>query len=164
MADAPIVKGYVPGSIGRVAELHGAFYARHQGFGAFFEAKVASELAEFVRRYDASRDGFWTASLEGRVEGAVVIDGIRGRDEGAHLRWFIVSDAWRGRGLGGRLLETGIEWCRQCGYANIHLWTFAGLDAARHLYEKAGFTLTEQRVGKQWGTEVLEQRFDLWVG
>ena len=28
--------------------------------GAFFEAKVASELAEFMQRYDEQRDGFWT--------------------------------------------------------------------------------------------------------
>ena len=38
--------------------------------------------------------------------------------------------------------------------------TFAGLDAARHLYEKFGFTLTTEREDSQWGEPVLEQKFE----
>ena len=56
-----IVKGYVPGSIGRVAELNGAYYHDNWGFGLFFEAKVATDLSAFLLRYDEKRDGFWTA-------------------------------------------------------------------------------------------------------
>jgi hypothetical protein len=41
MSEIEICKGYVPGTIGRVVELHGAYYHAHWGFGAFFEAKVA---------------------------------------------------------------------------------------------------------------------------
>jgi hypothetical protein len=50
MSDVEIVRGYVPGSIGRVAELHGTYYHDHWGFGLFFEAKVASELSAFLGR------------------------------------------------------------------------------------------------------------------
>jgi GNAT superfamily N-acetyltransferase len=141
MADVEIVKGYIPGSIGRMAELHGIYYHQHWEFGLFFEAKVAAELAEILRRYDERRDGFWTATLEGRVEGSITIDGLHAEGEGAHLRWFIVSDALRGRGIGNRLINVALDFCRQRGYQRIHLWTFEGLDAARHLYEKSGFKL-----------------------
>jgi GNAT superfamily N-acetyltransferase len=159
MADLEIVKGYVPGSIGRVAELHGTYYHQHWRFGMFFEAKVATELAEFLGRYDETRDGFWTASMEGRVEGSITIDGVHAEAEGAHLRWFITSDALRGRGIGNRLINTAIDFCRKREYRRIYLWTFEGLEAARHLYVKSGFTLVEQVRGMQWGTEVSEQRF-----
>jgi GNAT superfamily N-acetyltransferase len=151
----------VPGAIGRVAELHAAYYAREWGFGVIFEAKVATELAGFFARYDPRRDGFWTASLGGRIEGAITIDGVQAGEDGAHLRWFIISDALRGRGVGGRLVESAVDFCRRSGYARVYLWTFEGLHAARHLYAKAGFALTEQRPGAQWGTEVTEQRFEL---
>lgn len=154
-----ITRGYTPGSLGRVVELHGTFYHAHWGFGAFFEAKVAAELAAFLGRYDAARDGFWTALAAGRVEGAIAIDGIHAESRGAHLRWFIVSDAWRGKGVGHRLIDTAMDFCRGQGYRTIYLWTFEGLDAARHLYEKTGFELVEARRGMQWGTEVNEQRF-----
>ena len=161
MPGIEIVKGYIPGAIGRVAELHGTYYAEHWNFGRFFEAKVATELSRFLERYDEERDGFWSVSLNSRLEGTISIDGIHADDEGAHLRWFIMSDALRGQGVGGRLMETAIDFCREKEYAKVYLWTFAGLEPARHLYEKLGFELVEEFTGTQWGTEVTEQRFEL---
>lgn len=96
MTEIRIASGYIPGSIGRVAELHGSYYYEHWKFGLFFEARVAVELSEFLKRFDERRDGFWTARVDGRMEGSIAIDGIHAESEGAHLRWFIVSDAIRG--------------------------------------------------------------------
>jgi GNAT superfamily N-acetyltransferase len=163
MSGIEITKGYIPGSIGRVAELHGTYYHDHWGFGLFFEAKVANELSEFLGRYDENRDGFWTALHEGRVEGSITIDGIHAASEGAHLRWFIISDTLRGRGIGNRLINVAIEFCIKKGYKRVYLWTFEGLNAARHLYEKSGFKLVEQYMGTQWGAEVIEQQFELLI-
>ena len=161
MTDVVIHRGYLPGSIGRVAELHGSYYHQHWGFGQFFEAKVARELAEFIGLYDEKRDGFWTASLAERIEGSITIDGLHAESEGAHLRWFIVSDVLRGTGIGNRLIVEAINFSRKCGYPRVFLWTFEGLNPARHLYEKMGFKLVEECTGNQWGREVNEQRFIL---
>jgi GNAT superfamily N-acetyltransferase len=160
-SDVEIARGYLPGSIGRVSELHGTYYHDHWGFGLIFEAKVATELSELLGRYDEKRDGFWTALLEGRVEGAIAIDGIHAESEGAHLRWFIMSDALRGRGIGNRLINAAIEFCRSKGHKQVYLWTFEGLNAAGRLYEKSGFKLVEQNRGTRWGIEVNEQRYEL---
>lgn len=164
MQDVEIIKGYVPGSIGRVAELHGTYYHQHWSFSLFFEARVATGLAEFLGRYDQQRDGFWIAVREGHIEGSIAIDGLHAGDRGAHLRWFIMSDALRGKGIGKQLIDTAIGFCHSTGYKRIYLYTFEGLDTARHLYEKAGFRLAEQQKGSQWGTEVNEQRFELQSG
>lgn len=161
MNEIEIRKGYVPGAIGRVVELHGAYYHTYWGFGAFFEAKVAGGLAEFINRHDDQRDGLWTATTNGRVEGSIAIDGANVTQEGAHLRWFIISDAHRGQGVGNQLINIAINFCRIKKYPRVYLWTFEGLHAARHLYEQAGFVLVEQHIGSQWGTEVEEQRFEL---
>jgi len=161
LTDTKIVRGYTPGAIGRIAELHGTYYHRHWHFGLFFEAKVATELSEFLGRYDEKRDGFWTVSLGGRVEGAIAIDGIHADHPGAHLRWFIVSDTLRGKGFGNRLIRLAIEFCRHSGYKRVYLSTFEGLEASRHLYEKTGFKIVDQHKGTQWGTEVNEQRLEL---
>lgn len=160
MSDFEVIDGYVPGSLGRVASLHGACYHRDWGFGVFFEAKVATELASFLTSFQTGRDGLWTVSVDGQVEGSIAIDGDGADGHGAHLRWSIVSDRLRGRGAGGELLRTARDFCRARGYPSVYLWTFGGLDAARHLYEREGFVLTEQRLGSTWGLEVLEQRFD----
>jgi GNAT superfamily N-acetyltransferase len=123
------------------------YYHAHWGFSLFFEAKVATELAAFLGRYDEQHDGFWTASADGRIEGSITIDGSHAAVEGAHLRWFVMSDARRGQGVGNRLIDAAIGFCRSRGDTRVYLWTFEGLDAARHLYEKNGFRLAEQQRG-----------------
>jgi GNAT superfamily N-acetyltransferase len=156
-----VIGGYVPGAIGRAAELHGLYYGREWGFGLGFEALVASGLAEFLQRLDPARDGFWTVSRGGRVMGCVAVDGSKASTQGAHLRWFILAEELRGQGHGDRLLRQAVEFCRACGHPSMHLWTFRGLDTARRLYEKHGFRLAEEREGSQWGERVLEQCFVL---
>jgi len=161
MQDAEIREGYVPGAIGRIVELHAGYYHEHWGFGLPFETKVATELAEFLGRYEESRDRFWVVMQDGRIEGSLAIDGIHADTEGAHLRWFIVSDRLKGKGVGNRLIEMAVDFSKRNRYRCIYLWTFEGLDTARHLYEKSGFSLTEEHYGTQWGKEVREQRFEL---
>jgi GNAT superfamily N-acetyltransferase len=156
-----IHRGYVPGCIGRTAELHAAYYHERVGFGVYFESKVAREMSEFCERYTEERDGLWLALVAGRVEGSIAIDGSHVQQDGAHLRWFITSDGVRGTGVGTVLLTSAVEFCRSQRYERIYLWTFEGLDAARHLYEKFGFRLVRQQVGTQWGSEVNEQCFEL---
>lgn len=155
--------GYLPGVIGKVTELHARYYAEQWGFGAYFEAKVASEMSDFIRRYDPSKDRIWSLVCDGSIEGSITIDGSSEADGCAHLRWFIVSDGLRGTGAGKHLMRQAVAFCREAGCSSIYLWTFHGLAAARHLYETYGFRLTEERGGSQWGTPVREQRFELSV-
>jgi GNAT superfamily N-acetyltransferase len=159
--DIAFHQGYRPGCIGRIVELHAGYYARHAGFGVHFESRVARELAAFCEDYTAERDGLWLALVDEQVEGAIAIDGSRAAADGAHLRWFIVSDVLRGQGIGKRLLTDAIDVCRTRAYDRVHLSTFAGLDAARHLYEAQGFRLMRQQRGTQWGHAVEEQEFEL---
>lgn len=154
-----ISEGYVPGCIGRVAQLHATYYAQASGFGVDFEAQVATEMSRFPLAYVAGRDGLWLAHGPG-IEGCIAIDGSRAADEGALLRWFITSDAMRGRGIGRQLLQRALDFADGRGYAKVHLWTFAGLGAARHLYEALGFRLVEESPGGRWGRVVDEQRFE----
>jgi GNAT superfamily N-acetyltransferase len=161
MVNEAILTGHLPGALGRLVELHGVYYHQNWGFGLFFETKVAAEMAEFFRRFDETRDGFWTVCLNQRVEGGLTIDGIKGETEGAHLRWYIVSPEARGRGFGHRLMKEAVSFCKRRQYRKIFLWTFEGLTPARHLYEKFGFKLMEQAEGTQWGKKVMEQKFAL---
>jgi len=159
--DSDIVSGYRPGVVGRITEMHGTYYSRHWGFGLFFESRVAVELSEFLNRFDESHDGIWVAAVNGKTVGSIVIDGKGADREGARLRWFIIEPACHGTGIGNRLMEKAVGFCRKAGFPSVHLSTFVGLDAARHLYEKWGFTLQGEHEGDQWGSVVLEQIFRL---
>ena len=156
-----VLSGYIPGSIGRIVELHANYYYLNWGFGLFFEARVAKEMSEFLSRFEEARDGFWIVSLNDRIEGGIAIDGIKARTDGVHLRWFIVSPEVRGQGFGRRLMEEAISFCMEKDYRKVYLETFEGLHAARHLYEKFGFRLMQQAEGAQWGKKVTEQKYEL---
>jgi uncharacterized protein YhfF/ribosomal protein S18 acetylase RimI-like enzyme len=158
--DGPrVVPAYLPGAIGAVAALQAGYYAREHGFGAFFEAKVAREFAAFVARFDPAADGLWLLVDGGAIHGSIVIDG-HDMPGAAHLRWLIVGDGLRGTGAGRRLLDAALAFCARSGHRRIFLDTFAGLDAARSLYERAGFRLVAERAGETWGRAVHEQRFE----
>ena len=58
-------------------------------------------------------------------------------------------------------MEKVVSFCQKRTYRQVYLWTFEGLHAARHLYEKFGFRLVEQTEGLQWGKRVAEQKFEL---
>jgi hypothetical protein len=83
--------GYRPGALGGVLGLHMDYYAAQWGFGRAFEIKVATELAEFLARMDASRDLFLTAWRGDALAGSISMDVTGGGPDGAHLRWFVVS-------------------------------------------------------------------------
>ncbi len=151
--------GYRPGSLAATVALHAAYYAREWRFGLPFEAKVASELAEFLARMDVSRDLFLTAWDGDVMLGTVTVDVTGGGEGGAHLRWFIVSDAARGTGLGGALIKRAVAFCDAQQVPRTWLTTFAGLDAAAALYEKHGFALVSESDVDQWSGGVRERLY-----
>ena len=151
------ITGFVPGALGRVTEMHGVYYHLHWGFGPYFEQLVGAELAEFLGRFDASHDGFWVARLADQVVGSITIDG--GKGDRARLRWFILEERCQGRGIGRRLMEQALGFCRRVGFREVELSTFDGLHAARRLYEEFGFRLVSEQNGDHWGTTVKEQVF-----
>jgi N-acetylglutamate synthase-like GNAT family acetyltransferase len=151
-----------PGDLGRVAELHGVLYATEYGFDQRFEAYVAETLGEFARSGVAARSRLWLAERDGRLVGTIGIV-ERGADW-AQLRWFLLHPDERGHGLGHRLLEDALAFCRTSGYHEVYLWTVSGLPAAAHLYLAAGFRLTEEKPPERlWGVQLSEQRYDLRV-
>jgi GNAT superfamily N-acetyltransferase len=155
--------GYFPGAIGRVTELQAIYYHRYWQMGLYFEAKAATELSAFLSRFDPARDGAWFARINEQIVGAIFIDGIDAEGEGARLRWFIVAPDYQGCGLGNRLMQEAVSFCKKVGYRRVYLTTFSGLNAARHLYEKFGFRLYHEAEGSHLtgSAALIEQRFAL---
>jgi hypothetical protein len=59
------------------------------------------------------------------------------------------------------LVREAVQFCKNRNYKRIYLWTFEGLDVARHLYEREGFLLSLQNKVHQWGACINEQMFEL---
>lgn len=153
--------GYVPGVVGKITEVHGVYYHENWGLDISFETQVGRELSEFLARFRSGRDGLWVANVAGAFAGSVAIDGSDADNQGARLRWFIVTPSFQGSGIGKALLGKSVRFCKEVGCKRVFLWTFEGLETARYLYESVGFCLCQEHEVRQWGREIKEQRFDL---
>lgn len=154
-----ILEGYQPCIVARVTGTHSSFYSKSFGFGVVFERKVATEISEFLGRIERPMNTIFSAYQGSCFLGSVTIDGEHLGGDTAHLRWFIVDPDAQGLGVGRRLMQCATDFIDVQGFGETKLWTFRGLDAARHLYEISGFYLAEEKVGSQWGTPVTEQLF-----
>src|SRR5215510_318469 len=148
-----------PGDIGYIIYLHGTLYSREYDLDYTFEAYVAETMGVFARRYDPTQDYFAVAEQEGRILGTISIVGQP--DQTAQLRWFLVHPGSRGQGLGRKLVEGALAFCRERKFKSVFLWTVSELTTAAHLYAQAGFRLTEEKTHEIWGKVRTEQRYDL---
>ncbi len=147
-----------PGDLGYIIHLHGYFYSHDCGFGETFEPYVAISLSEFIR-YRKERERLWALDYRNRVAGSLAV--VQHSKDSAHLRWFFLHPKVRGCGAGRALLKEAITFCEVCDYKQIFVWTVDFLTAAKKLYEKNGFQLTEERKHQIWGRELSEQRYAL---
>lgn len=157
------ITGYIPGAIGWITQMHGTYYHQHWNMGVYFEAKVAAELAELMNRFDPAHDGIWLAVDGEKIVGAILIDG--GEGESGRLRWFITDPAYQGCGIGNRLIAQAMSFCKRVGFKRVYLTTFAGLNTARHLYEKHGFRLCQEMNGEELtgNPDLTEQVFEVFL-
>jgi GNAT superfamily N-acetyltransferase len=69
----------------------------------------------------------------------------RERSEAGRVGGMWVEAAWRGQGVGRRLLLEVLGWARACGLGRLGLWAPAHNPAAIALYSRAGFRDTGAR-------------------
>lgn len=84
---------------------------------------------------------FLVAEYDGQIVGQLTLDGGKRRNvRHAATLGITVAQAWRGRGVGRRLIEWAIDWARDAGtLSRIELHVFARNTRAIALYESCGF-------------------------
>jgi GNAT superfamily N-acetyltransferase len=150
-----------PGDIGYITYLHGILYAKEYGYDETFEAYVACGLAEFVQSFSPDEDRIWLAETNSHIVGSIAVVGCS--KEEAQLRWFLVHPDYRGFGIGKKLLQEALQFCRENKYKIIFLWTTSELAAASHLYSGFGFRKTEEKTHNIWGKRVTEEKYYLYL-
>lgn len=147
------------GDMGWVVHRHAMLYNEEYGFNHEFEPLVARVAADFVTDFKPGREYCWMAELEGTVVGSVFV--VQHSQTVAQLRLLLIEPQARGLGLGRRLVSECIRFARSAGYTHMRLWTNDCLIAARALYQRAGFVLTESEPHHSFGQDLVGEIWEL---
>ena len=143
------------GDFGWIVQRHGDLYSDEYGWDETFEALVARIVADFVDHHNPKREAAWIAEVDGERAGCVLC--VEEDADTAKLRVLLVEPWARGMGVGSRLVTECLDFARRAGYGRMVLTTNHVLDAARRIYERAGFVRVEDG-----GTEEHELVNEHW--
>jgi len=154
------IRNYKPGDLGYIDFMHCKLYEDEYGLdAASFEQYVMPSMVKFLETKDKQGSMIWVAEYGNQIIGAIAI--IRVNHNSAQLRWFLIDPKFRGIGLGKNLTDTAVSFCKSQNYKTVFLWTLDFLEAARYLYEKFGFKITESKSHFLWGKDLTEERWEL---
>ncbi len=148
-----------PGDFGWIVKRHAELYAQEYGWTEPFEGVCAQIVADFVNKFDRKRERCWIAEMDGANVGSIML--AKETDATARIRLLLVDPSARGLGLGAWLTNECIRFARRAKYQKITLWTHRVLEAARHIYAKAGFKLMRSERHNSWGRAVVSEHWDL---
>ncbi|WP_343586165.1 bifunctional helix-turn-helix transcriptional regulator/GNAT family N-acetyltransferase [Flavobacterium sp.] len=147
-----------PGDIGYIIYLHGFIYGNESNFSNEFEKYVIKTFYHFLENYSPEKDRIWMAEYNSKIVGCIAI--VHQPNEEAQLRWFLLDPAFRGLGIGKKLLTDAVDFCTEKKFKNVFLLTTSLQDKALQMYKMMGFELTKSEEVQEWGKTFYEERYD----
>jgi GNAT superfamily N-acetyltransferase len=125
-----------------------------------------TQFLERATRWLANRLGRgawtgWIACAPGEPVGLVLVqlvekvpNPVREAENMGYVSSLYVRPRWRGRGIGGRLLATALDFCRRSGVDNVVLWPSP---RSVPLYQRHGFRSVGEVMELRWASDQASQ-------
>lgn len=154
------VVGYLLGSVFGAVLFPAAwvgliYYCCHEVYASFVRVRLRTDMQDipgnFLSRPD---DCFWVAEAEvgarAQVVGMVaVVAKHSGTEKYGEMFRMIIFPQYRRMGLGFRLTQTAVDFCKERGFSKVVLETSSTQMAAVALYSKVGFNRVQSHIKAQ---------------
>ena len=139
----PVTRTATESDVARCAELLEILFSQEHEFMANAEAQ-SKALSMIIGNPELGR--IFVREIDGAIQGMVMllftVSTSLGRKV-ALLEDMVVAPAWRGKGLGTRLIDHAVDFARREGFGRITLLTDKDNDAAQQFYRSKGFSRSE---------------------
>jgi len=109
---------------------------------------TVEEETQFIREFASDSKDFFVAETDDRIVGNLGIS-VFDRPQTCHRARLDMSvlRSFRGQGIGSRLLDTAIDWCKSRSLRRLELEVLSNNPRAQRLYERKGFVIEGRNVG-----------------
>ncbi|TGK09613.1 GNAT family N-acetyltransferase [Leptospira selangorensis] len=145
------------GDLGYMIHRQAVLYRDEYKFNDSFEEYLIQGMLEYLKN-KTEFDKVWVAESNGNIAGAISI--IHSGKKLSQIRWFYTEPKFRNLGIGKNLLNLAVDYAKSKN-VSIFLWTLSNLDAARNLYKRFGFVLSESKPNQIWRKGLTEERWEL---
>lgn len=164
MTDQPwfVVRPAATGDLDALVELFAAVVEERLWLGAEPPLDRAAQRQRFIERMEEGSSGESLVAMT--AEGGELVGHV-GMDLAPYnvaSLGMIVDEAWRGRGVGGALVEAAVDWSRRRGAHKLTLQVWPHNEPARRLYRRHGFVEEgllrrhyRRRSGELWDAVVM---------
>jgi ribosomal protein S18 acetylase RimI-like enzyme len=142
---AAVIRPAVPDDLDRLIDMLWSVAAEGRWLGTETPFDRPARRAGFAELIDRDNTTVLVAEVSSPDTSAASATGVVGYVNLTVARYgvadigMVIVDGWRGQGIGGALLEAGIEWARTAGAHKVALEVWPDNEAALALYRRAGF-------------------------
>ncbi|MDV7143776.1 GNAT family N-acetyltransferase [Tropicimonas sp. TH_r6] len=145
-----------------VAESNVQFYRRFHDFDVTFSEAVNAALDLLEDQMSKATSNYLIAEAANRPVGCIFLSAET--PTVGRIRLFFVEDAYRGKGIGARLLGDGLSRARRNGLQCIRVSTFDQHPEACRLYESFGFERVNSAEMRAYGRDMHQRDYELLLG
>lgn len=120
----------------------GVVLAGFKDFGFVYQRKYDFDLDDPQKYYIDQGGMFYVLKDSGKVIGTVAI--INKGNHIAELKRLYVKKEYQGKGLGSKLFDTAVLFCKNNGFTNIEFETNKKFTKAHSLYQRRGFRIVKR--------------------
>uniref|UniRef100_A0A3Q3VUB2 N-acetyltransferase domain-containing protein n=1 Tax=Mola mola TaxID=94237 RepID=A0A3Q3VUB2_MOLML len=172
--------GYLLGSVFGAVVLPGVwvgliYYCCHRVHSSYVQKKLQTDMQDIPGNYLSRQDDcFWVAEAEvdrrPRIIGMVaVLVKHSGKERQGEMFRMVILPLCRRMGLGFRMTQTVIDFCKERGFSELVLATTSSHTSAVAMYKKMGFSLVLSHINmyvSPWisflsNVKILRMKIDL---